>query len=211
MDIPLNVDVYCSDEEVCGRSVSIILNPVTEKITHFVLRTKELVHLEYMVPIEYIVESTPHKIQLRCSRKQLAQFDPFTHVEFLDPHDVGYPHLPLPLAAVEPIGMWPYTLPGEDMTATPIEDIPYGELAVHRGAHVEAKDGRIGRVDEFLVNPQNSHITHLVLREGHLWGQKDVTIPVSEIDRIKDDVVFLKLDKQTIGHMPSIPIARWWR
>lgn len=210
MDIPLNVDVYCSNEEVCGRSVSIILNPVTEKITHFVIRTKELVHLEYMVPIEYIVESTPHKIQLRCSRKELARFDPFTHVELLDPYEVGYPHLP-PIYEREAVGMWPYTVPDDYMTAVPIEDIPHGELAIHRGAHVEAVDGRIGRVDEFLVNPKNSNITHLVLREGHLWGQKDITIPITEIDHIEEDVVYLKLDKHTIEHMPGIPIKRWWQ
>lgn len=37
-------------------------------------------------------------------------------------------------------------------------------------------------------------ITHLVLRESHLWGQKDVTIPVSEIDRMEDNVVYHKLN-----------------
>ncbi|MEJ2749430.1 MAG: PRC-barrel domain-containing protein [Anaerolineae bacterium] len=211
MDIPLNVDVYCSDEEVCGRSISIILNPVTQKVTHFVIQTEGFVHLEYLVPVEFIVESTPHKIQLRCSRKQLAQLDPFTHVEFLDPHDMGYPHLPPPMNETDGIGMWPYAIPEDYMTAVPVEDVPYGELAVHRGTHVEAVDGRIGRVDEFLVNPKNSHITHLVLREGHLWGQKDITIPITEIDHIEDDVVYLKLDKHTIEHMPGIPIKRWWQ
>jgi len=102
-------------------------------------------------------------------------------------------------------------MPDGYASAVPVEDIPYGELAIRRGAHVEAADGRIGRVDEFLVNPKNSNITHLVLREGHLWGQKDVTIPISEIDHIEEDVVYLKLDKHTIEHMPSIPIKRWWQ
>ena len=48
------------------------------------------------------------------------------------------------------------------------EQIPLGELAVSGGAHVEATDGRMGRVDEFLVNQENGYITHLVMREGHL-------------------------------------------
>ena len=169
-----------------------------------------MIHLEYLVPVEFIVESTPHKILLRCSRHQLAQFRSFTHVEYLDPVDVDYEHLP---TMYEPggLGMWPYGVDNDYISAVPVEDIPHGELGVHRGAHVEARDGRIGRVDEFLVNPENSHITHLVLREGHLWGQKDVTIPISEIDRIADDVVYLKLDKQTIAQMPGISIKRWWR
>ena len=74
----------------------------------------------------------------------------------------------------------PYVTP--DITVeVPVEhlQIPPGELAVRRGTRVEATDGYVGKVDEFVVNPDNGHITHLVMREGHLWGKKDVTIPLS--------------------------------
>jgi len=63
----------------------------------------------------------------------------------------------------------------------------------------------VGRVDEFLVNPANNRISHLVLREGHLWGKKDVTIPVNEIDRFEDNTVYLKLNKEEIENLPTIP------
>jgi sporulation protein YlmC with PRC-barrel domain len=66
----------------------------------------------------------------------------------------------------------------------------------------------VGKVDEFLVDLSDGHITHLVLREGHLWGQKDVTIPVSEIQRIEEDTVYLKLDKHSIEKLPGIPVKR---
>jgi sporulation protein YlmC with PRC-barrel domain len=88
------------------------------------------------------------------------------------------------------------------------ERIPPDELAVRRGAHVEATDGRIGVVEEFLVDPINGHITHLVLREGHLWGKKDVTIPVAQIDHIEEDKVYLKLSKQSIEALPAIAVRR---
>jgi sporulation protein YlmC with PRC-barrel domain len=42
-------------------------------------------------------------------------------------------------------------------------------------------------VDEFVVNPKNGHITHLVMREGHLWGQKDVIIPLALVLRVSID------------------------
>ena len=57
-------------------------------------------------------------------------------------------------------------------------------------------NAQTGCVDEFPVDPANGHITHLVLREGHLWGQEDVTIPISEIARIEEGTVYLKLNKQ---------------
>jgi hypothetical protein len=47
-----------------------------------------------------------------------------------------------------------------------------------------------------------------VLREGHLWGQKDVAIPVSEIERIEDNTVHLKIDMRKIEALPAIPVRR---
>jgi hypothetical protein len=87
------------------------------------------------------------------------------------------------------------------------EDIPQDEIAVHQGAHVEAIDGRIGRLDEFLVDPVTEHVTHLIMREGHLWGQRDVTIPVSEIDHLEENTVYLKLTKDQVGALPSTPFS----
>ena len=57
-------------------------------------------------------------------------------------------------------------------------------------------------------DPGDGHITHLVLREGHFWDKKDVTIPVSEIDRLDEDEVFLKLDRRAIEKLPAIPVRR---
>ncbi|WP_054700240.1 PRC-barrel domain-containing protein [Desulfosarcina cetonica] len=74
-----------------------------------------------------------------------------------------------------------------------------------------ASDGKIGKVDEFLINPLNDQISHIVLREGHLWGPKDVTIPVSQIKRIDDGVVHLKMNKDTVAGLPGTPIKRKWK
>ena len=104
--------------------------------------------------------------------------------------------------------LWPYALPESDVIPLEYERTPPGELAIRRGAHVQATDGRVGQVDEFLIDPVNEHITHLVLREGHLWGQKDVTIPISEIDRFEEDTVYLKLDKDQIEALPTVSVRR---
>jgi hypothetical protein len=58
------------------------------------------------------------------------------------------------------------------------------------------------------VAPADERVTHLVLREGNLWGQKDVTIPVSQIERIEANTVYLKLDKRNIEALPSVPVQR---
>jgi hypothetical protein len=40
------------------------------------------------------------------------------------------------------------------------EYVPAGELAVHPGLHVEATNGRIGIVEELIVDPASEQVTH---------------------------------------------------
>jgi hypothetical protein len=104
--------------------------------------------------------------------------------------------------------MWPYFAPAGSAITLEKEHIPADELVIRRGAGVEATDGHVGRVDEFVINPHSDRITHLVMREGHLWGQKDVTIPVSQIDHYEGGAVYLKLNKQDIEKLPTVPVQR---
>jgi sporulation protein YlmC with PRC-barrel domain len=199
MDIPVNAEVHCADGP-CGRSTYIILNPMTRRVTHLVVKEKRFPHTEYLVPIDYVVEATSQLIRLRCAGHELVTFETFIETEFVSsnfPEYIGDPYM-----------TWPYVVPEAETLPMEHERIPPGELAIRRGARVEATDGHVGRVDEFLVDPTNGYITHLVLREGHLWGQKDVTIPVSQIDHIEEDSVYLKLDKHSIEMLPTIPVRR---
>jgi hypothetical protein len=105
----------------------------------------------------------------------------------------------------------PYvTSDGKAYEAVKTQQIPPGELAVHRGTRVEAKDGYVGKVDEFVVNPKNGLITHLVIREGHPWGKKDVIIPLSAMGKTHDGTMFLKLNKHQIESLPTFPVHRRW-
>jgi hypothetical protein len=84
-----------------------------------------------------------------------------------------------------------------------------GELVVRRGACVRATDGPVGQVDEFLMGPTKRRITHLTLREGHLWNRRDVMGPVSEIERAGEDLIYLRLDRNAAESLPTI-LARQW-
>ena len=205
MDIPINVDVMCAGKP-CGRSTYLIVNPVNEHITHLVVAEKAFPNIERLVPVDRILESTPKSIQLRCSQADLSGMDAFDETDFIK---AGQLEVSLPYSV--PYEVWPYAM--YDAMPVPFEHehIPAGEIAIRRGTPVEATDGEVGKVDEFLVDPENDVITHLVLREGHLWGKKDVTIPVSEINRIAEEAVYLKLDKEAIEELPTVPVRRKWK
>jgi sporulation protein YlmC with PRC-barrel domain len=91
-----------------------------------------------------------------------------------------------------------------------VRRIPVGELAVRRGAKVQATDGRVGRVDEFVVDTEDGQITHLVLRDDKLWGQKEITIPVAFFDRFEENTVYLNIDRSAVSDLPAIPVQRRW-
>jgi sporulation protein YlmC with PRC-barrel domain len=197
MDMPVNAEVQCVDG-ACGRSTYVVLKPRMDEVTHLVVKEKQAPHIERLVPIDMVEETTADLIRLRCNADELSKMQPFMKVEYVEvdfPPYVGGPYL-----------MEPYGVLGPEQVAVLHESVPAGELAVRRGTRVEATDGQVGRVDEFLVSPKTERITHLVLREGHLWGQRDVTIPVSEIEHIEEDCVYLKLDKQGVEALPAVPI-----
>jgi hypothetical protein len=202
VDISINAKVSCLDGP-CGRSLYVILRPTTEEITHLVMETSQTyVETEYLVSIDHVLESTPTQIRLNCSKGDLLKMPIFFRMEFVPSDLTGY--------MGSPYMMWPFYPPDGTQITMAKDHIPADELSIRRGARVEAADGHIGQVDEFLIDPGNDHITHLVMREGHVWGQKDVTIPVGQIDHYKDNTVFLKLSKQAIEKLPSIPVRHSW-
>jgi sporulation protein YlmC with PRC-barrel domain len=186
MDIPIDAKVRCSDGLV-GRSTLVIINPTTKKVTNVVVRGRKDPHTERLVPIRYVVEAGDDLIRLSCTRHELSKMREFVRTEFVqadlpDYEDFGH---------IDPYMLHAYVVPR--MIAKKHQAIPRGELGIRRGARVKTTDGMVGRVDEFVVEPASGDITHLVMRDGHLWEQEEVTIPMPAIDRIETNTVYLKL------------------
>jgi sporulation protein YlmC with PRC-barrel domain len=209
MEIPLNVQVECTDG-VCGRSAFVLIDPVADQVTHLVVK-EDASNTEYIVPVDFIAETVADTIRLRCDRAKLEKMHPFVKTKFIEEK---VPNSNFASGGTYGLGSY-YYLPYVNSEIPVYEtveqkQIPPGELAVSRGTRVEATDGFVGKVDEFVVNPKNGHITHLVMHEGHLWGRKDVIIPVSAMGDTHDDTVFLKLDKHQIESLPTFPLKRRW-
>jgi hypothetical protein len=205
MEIPLDAQVECMDG-MCGHSVCVLVNPVIDQVTHLVVKEDASPNTEYIVPVDFVTETTVDTIRLRCSKTELEKMAPFIKTTFIE-EMVPVRNLDYGggLNRMGSFYYWPYVTP--EKTVYEPEDsqqIPPGELAVRRGSRVEATDGYVGKVDEFLVNPENGHITHMVMREGHLWGKKEVTIPLSAMGELRE------FDKSQIESLPTFPVHRRW-
>ena len=207
-EIPLDALVVCVDGE-CGKSSHIIIERNSQTVTHFVVKVGNVLESQKrLVPTDCIVRTTSNSVALNCTKKELMAMPPFTEMRFLNPITRQYEALKNfsdeAIASRSSHLMWsdPSVLAdtSTDIFSIPIEEelIPEGEMAVHRGASIEATDGHIGKIEEFIVDPNDQHITHLVLEEGHLWHKRELTIPISAISKMDEESIYLNVDKATV-------------
>ena len=191
MDIPMDADVLCVDG-FGGHSVHVVLDPEKQIITHLIVKMG-LVGIERLVPIEMVSETMPASIQLVCTVDELKQMPPFVYNQFIKPSE------PFSPVAGGGVLVAPYSILEQRPLLVECEQIPEGELVVGKGAAVEALDGPVGHVTEFLIDsPPEGKITYLVAEEGHFWNRKHLKIPALEIDHFGDDVIYLKLAKEVV-------------
>jgi hypothetical protein len=205
INIPAKAIVYCADG-IAGRSTYIIGNPTSDQITNLVVQSNRPPFHQFIVPIDQVDVTSDGRINLKCTREDLNKMDPFESEEYIRTELPGYlrwedvPAIPgfttQPVTAFIPVKH---------------RNIPQDELALRRGARVEATDGYAGEVDELLINAKDMQVTHLVLVVKHMFEERKIKIPVSQIDYISEDAIYLKLDKQSVDEFPTIFTQGWSR
>jgi sporulation protein YlmC with PRC-barrel domain len=206
MDIPMGVEVHCTDG-LCGRSTYVVLDPRHKEVTHVVVKEARSPHMERLVPIETVSGTAPEVILLDCTGDELKKMSPFVQTEYVLEEMPDLEYSPGGFVPVGAIWSTPYPVPDRaQVVAVGHKQVPLGERAIRRGSRVQATDGHVGRVDELIVHPEDRQITHLVMREGHLWGQREIVIPISDVDHIEAETVYLKLSKDQVEALETIPV-----
>jgi hypothetical protein len=103
--------------------------------------------------------------------------------------------------------LWPYF--GGNITEPEVVDIlPAGEVAIQRGETVHASDGRIGEVEGMVVARSDHRASHIVLKTGHLFGRKDVAIPIGAVKAVSEQGITLSLSKHEVDVLPAVEFDR---
>ena len=74
-----------------------------------------------------------------------------------------------------------------------------------RDKRVYATDGEIGRVEGLVIDPGNHHVSHVLLQAGHLFGRREVAIPIGAVTGVMDSVQ-LNITKQQAENLPPVNI-----
>lgn len=212
-EFDIGSEVACSDG-VCGELTRVVVDPVAQAVTHLAVDPRHGRAKGHLVPIRY-VSSAGKRIELACTRAQFAKFDAAEETDFLPAQrdSIGYGSndiLMLPFWRLRPGGYGPASMPLMRGASRPgVETaqgwVPVGEVDVRRGEAVHATDGEIGRIEGLVIEPDGHQVTHILLQEGHLWGQKQVAIPIGAVTRV-GDTIRLSLRKDAVRDLPPVDV-----
>ncbi len=203
----IGADVRCADG-ICGKVTRVVVDPVKRVVTHLLVEPRHWPGLGRLVPLDLVDAATPKEVQVRCTR---AQFD---QLGFADDTDFAPRTSPDRYSgySAEQMLMWPYYSPtgGEDRPQTREDEpagadgsLPPGDVEVRRNKRVYATDGEIGRVEGLVVDSGSHHVSHVLLQEGHLFGRREVAIPIGAVTGVVDTVQ-LNLTKQQVENLPAV-------
>ncbi|MCE5207700.1 MAG: hypothetical protein LLG42_05240 [Chloroflexi bacterium] len=198
IQIPLNAQVSCLDGE-CGQSQELIIDPKDQRVTHLVVKERTKEQIERLVPIGMISGTGENTISLCCNKDDLSGFEIFCE------RDVVMRHMDNVVHGEK--GTY-YSYPVTRQIVIENKSIPKGKLSFDQNTYIEASDGRVGKLERMLIDPNTTSITHFVVNEGSLLGPREVNVPVTAIDHFTSDAIFLNLSKKEIRelrHVHSLP------
>lgn len=156
-----------------------------------------------------LVDSTTSKIRLQCNTAQFEALEDAEETQFLPgaSGQWGYGQDQMLSWPYYGLGTWEMGVMGTGVGPTTIMQnrVPVGEVEVRRGEHVHATNGAIGRVQGLVIDPSDHHVTHVLLDQGHLWGQKRVAIPMRAVAGV-DDGVRLNLTRDEVRDLPPVDL-----
>lgn len=219
MRIELGLGVDCADGP-CGTVRDVVIDPQRRIVTHVVVERHHDLRLARLVPVGDVMTGNSRDLILRSGTAALERYPQVEETAFIglgewpapqdDRWEVGlFKVLGLPVFDTVGLEGGSYmTVPYSEGAYVAYDRIPRGEVELRRGSPVEAGDGKtVGHVDGLVIDGEG-HITHLLLQRGHLWGRKEVTIPVAAVKRLRTDGVELELAVEDVVGSPSVWVGR---
>ena len=196
-----------ASDGVCGEVSRLIMDPAALTVTHLVIEPKHRRDSGRLVPV-HLVDTTTGQIRLRCTTAEFDKLDPAEEVDQVEGLDYGGGYGQAEavqgyggMGGIGATGMGIGMGVGHNTPVVVQDVVPLGEVDVQRGESVHALDGEIGKVKGFLVDPDDNRVTHVLLQEGHLWGRKEVSIPISAVTGV-DAGIRLNITKKQVEDLP---------
>jgi uncharacterized protein YrrD len=209
--------VYCTDGEL-GELADVVIAPRSMRVVDMVIRPRHMGGPARLVPIEAAQGSRwGERIHLGCSKEEAARFPAIQEAAALgmgeapagdSEWDVGVQDV-IAAPTGSSMDMAPTLDELDPLMEVTYDRIPKGKVELRHRSCVVSSDGHIvGKIDAFVVD--GDELTHLILERGHMWGRRDITVPISCLASVKTDEVVLGISRHEVGALPSVRTHHGW-
>lgn len=207
-EFTIGAPVACSDAP-CGELSRVVVDPVARALTHLVVEPRRRHGLGKLVPIE-LVQASAETVRLGCDSAEFEALEDAEETHFLSQTGEGLGY------GSEDLLAWPHYglgsgMGGMGMDGLPqtftYDRVPVGEVDVRRGDQVLASDGPIGHVRGLVIDSEDHHVTHLLLQEGHLWGRRQVAIPIGAVKEVAPGGVEVLLTRAEVRDLAPVALS----
>jgi hypothetical protein len=207
MRLEIGGRVDCSDDTF-GELADVVIDPTTKRVMHLVVKSQGEPWVERLVPVELADpgDGARSAVTLRPTAEEVGSLPPVQEVAYLQLGDfpLDDPDWEVGIQEVYALPYYPaYDLePGQLDFPVMYDRIPKGGVGIRRTSDVYSAGGHHLDVDGLLVDG-DEHITHLVLERGHLWGRREVTIPIGDVAKVET------VTRDQVGSLPEVAVQRW--
>jgi sporulation protein YlmC with PRC-barrel domain len=213
MKLLLGSPVSCVDGAF-GELVEVVVDPLARSVAHLVVEPHHRHWLARLVPIALVAGRREwDTIALHCTIAEARRLELVQHSAFLRLGDEFVADDPAWDVGADGVLVLPYygsdAPPARDALETAVYDrIPKGEIEIRRASAVMSADGRrLGHVEGLVVDG-DEHITHVLLERGHLWGKREITVPIGAVTDVRPDAITLRLTGDEVGELEPVAVRR---
>ena len=206
-----------------GELADIVIDPRTRRVTYLVIEPHDRHDLARLVPAD-LAQDAPAadgSISLDCTVTEIAQLEPLRRMAYVrigeDPEedpdsDVGIEDISVAPGyqsfGLDGIGAGAAAIDYDPHVALSYDRIPKGNVEIRRDSAVTSSQGdHLGHVVGVVIDPEE-RIAQLVFEHGHLWGKREVAIPLTHVARILTDEIVLGLSTDEAGKLKPLPKHR---
>jgi sporulation protein YlmC with PRC-barrel domain len=191
----IGADASCTDG-VCGKVSRLVIDPRARTVTHLVVNDRQF--QGRLVPVDLVdLDATTGTIRLRCTTAEFGKLDPAGMTVPLQDNDAD------PESSHDQF--WSRSVASQllaDPPSVTYDTLPSGEVAVRGGDYVHATDGKIGQIQGLVIDSGSHQITHVLVQEGHVFGRKDVAIPIGAVTGVNQNGIQLNITRQQVKDLP---------
>jgi len=204
-----DAEVFSSAGEKIGSLDRVVIDPVTKKVSHIIVKEGVLFSSRKVIPITY-VELDGERIMLSKNAMELEDLPDYIEGAYVSLNNTNepsqneeavywYPPTNLAWWNVRNYDWYPepkYVLKTRDI-------LPEGTIALEEGATVISKDGKdLGNIERIIVEPEEKRATHIVVSNG-FFSKEFKLVPTLWITNVTEEKVYLSIWSDLFESLPD--------